>query len=156
MRELATQLGNWEAVRQEALTFLGSTHNIPTLVEVALDEGDIEQALQLLEAKKPHGTESYQWKYDYSRAPEAAFKTAERVEETYPRASIDLYQQYIEHLITGHGRGNYQVACSYLIKIRSLYEKLDEAEQWTIYIALLRKRHSRLRTLKEELAAAGL
>jgi hypothetical protein len=41
-------------------------------------------------------------------------------------------------------------------KIRSLYEKLDETEQWTTYIAWLRKRHSRLSTLKEALAAAGL
>ncbi len=50
----------------------------------------------------------------------------------------------------------YQVACSYLAKIRSLYEKLDETEQWTTYIAWLRKRHSRLSTLKEELASVGL
>jgi hypothetical protein len=34
--------------------------------------------------------------------------------------------------------------------------RVDEAEQWTNYIAWLRKRHSRLSTLKEELAAAGL
>jgi len=131
MRELATELGNWEAVRQAALTFLESAHNISTLVEVALDEGDIERALQLLAATKPHGPESYQGKYDYFLAPEAALKAAERAEEAYPRASIDLYQQYIEHLITGRGRGNYQVTCSHLIKIRSLYEKLDETEQWT-------------------------
>src|SRR5258708_37161924 len=31
MRELATQLGNWEAVRQEALMFLETTKNISTL-----------------------------------------------------------------------------------------------------------------------------
>ncbi len=34
--------------------------------------------------------------------------------------------------------------------------RVDEAEQWTTYLAWLRKRHSRLSTLKEELAAAGL
>ncbi len=156
MRELATQLGNWEAVRQAALTFLETTHDTSTLVEVALDEGDIERTLQLIEAAKPHGPEGYQWKYDYSRTPEVALKVAERTEETYPRASIDLYQQHIERLITEHGRANYQAACSYLAKIRSLYEKLDETEQWTNYIAWLRKRHSRLYTLKEELTAAGM
>jgi hypothetical protein len=156
MRELAMQLGNWEAVRQAALTFLETTHNTSTLAEVALDERDIERALQLLEATKPHGLESYQWKYDYARAPEVALKAAERAEEAYPRAAIDLYQQHVERLITGRGRGNYQVACRYLIKIRSLYEKLDETEQWTNYIAWLRKRHSRLHTLKEEMAAAAL
>ncbi len=65
-------------------------------------------------------------------------------------------QQHVERLIAGRGRSNYQVACSYLAKIRSLYEKLDETEQWTTYIAGLRKRHSRLSTLKEELIVAGL
>src|SRR6266702_7343166 len=52
MREISMELGNWEAVRQEALTFLETTKNISTLVEVALDEGDIERALQLLKATK--------------------------------------------------------------------------------------------------------
>ncbi|MFL5662921.1 MAG: glyoxalase, partial [Ktedonobacteraceae bacterium] len=156
VRELAMQFGNWETVRQGALTFLEAMQSTSTLVEIALDEGDIEQALQLLQATKPHGLESYQWQYDYSLAPEGALKTAERAEEVYPRASIDLYQQYVERLITGRGRANYQVACTYLVKIRSLYEKLDETEQWTTYLAWLRKRHSRLSTLKQELAAADL
>jgi hypothetical protein len=156
MRELATQLGNWEAVRLAALTFLEDKHNTSMLVEVALDEGDIARALQLLEATKPPGPEGYQWQYDYAQTPEVALKAAERSEEIYPRASIDLYQQHVERLITGRGRSNYQVACSYLVKVRSLYEKLDETGQWTTYIAWLRKRHSRLYTLKEELAAAGL
>ena len=156
MREISMELGNWEAVRQEALTFLETTKNISTLIEAALDEGDIKRALQLLQATKPPGPDSYQWQYDYARTPDVALKAAERAEERYPRASIDLYQQHVEHLIAGRGRSNYQIACSYLVKIRSLYEKLDETEQWTNYIAWLRKRHSRLVTLKEELAAAGL
>jgi len=156
MREISMELGNWEAVRQEALTFLETTKNISTLIEAALDEGDIKRALQLLQATKPPGPDSYQWQYDYARTPDVALKAAERAEERYPRASIDLYQQHVEHLIAGRGRSNYQIACSYLVKIRTLYEKLDETGQWTTYIAWLRKRHSRLVTLKEELAAAGL
>ena len=156
MREISMELGNWEAVRQEAIMFLEATKNISTLVEAALDEGDIERALQLLKATKPSGPDGYQWQYDYARTPEVALKAAERAEEMYPRASIDLYEQHVERLIAGRGRSNYQVACSYLAKIRSLYEKLDETEQWTNYIVWLRKRHSRLSTLKQELVAAGL
>jgi len=38
----------------------------------------------------------------------------------------------------------------------SRHEKQDEIEQWITHIAWLRKRYSRLSTLKEELAAAGL
>src|SRR5260221_2436625 len=37
MRELATQLGNWEAVRLAAFTFLEDKHNTSMLVEVGLD-----------------------------------------------------------------------------------------------------------------------
>jgi hypothetical protein len=91
VRELAMQFGNWETVRQGALTFLEAMQSTSTLVEIALDEGDIERALQLLQATKPHGLESYQWQYDSSLAPEGVLKTAERAEEAYPRASIDLY-----------------------------------------------------------------
>ena len=156
MREISMELGNWEAVRQEALMFLETTKNISTLVEAALDEGDIQRALQLLKATKPSGVDGYQWQYDYARSPEVALKAAERAEEVYPSTSIDLYQQHVERLIAGRGRSNYQVACRYLAQIRSLYEKLDETEEWTTYIAWLRKRHSRLSTLKEELTTAGL
>ncbi|HVB25803.1 MAG TPA: hypothetical protein VNG51_27950 [Ktedonobacteraceae bacterium] len=156
MRELALQLGNWEVVRQDALTFLEEKHNIPTLVEIALDEGDIERTLQLLEAAKPHGLEGYQWKYDYALAPRVAMKVAERAEDMYPRASLDLYQQYVEQLINERGRANYQGACSCLVKIRALYQQLDETGLWTSYITWIRKRHSRLSTLKQEMTAAGL
>src|SRR5437763_5174015 len=156
MREISMELGNWEVVRQEALTFLDTTKNISTLIEAALDEGDIERALQLLQATKPPGPDGYQWQYDYARTPDVALKAAERAEEIYPRASIDLYQQHVERLIARRGRANYQVVCNYLAKIRSLYEQLDETGQGTNYIAWLRKRHSRLSTLKQELVAAGL
>jgi hypothetical protein len=156
LRELATQFGTWKAVRQETLTFLETTHNISTQVAIALDEGNNEWALTLLEASKPHGHEGYQWKYDYARTPAGALKTAEHTEEAYPRASIDLYQQHVEHLITKRGRDNYQAACRYLIKIRSLYETLDETQQWINYLTWFRKRQSRLHTLKEEIAAIGL
>jgi uncharacterized Zn finger protein len=104
MREISMELGNWEAVRQEAHMFLETSNYISMLVEVALDEGDIERALQLLKAKKPSGLESYQWQYDYARTPEVALKAAECAEEIYPRASIDLYQQHVERLIAGRGQ----------------------------------------------------
>src|SRR6266566_5347584 len=45
VHDLAMQHGNWEAVRQAALAFLETTNNTSTLVEVALDEGNIERAL---------------------------------------------------------------------------------------------------------------
>ncbi len=38
------------------------------------------------------------------------------------------------------------------LRSESLLDYLDETEQWITYSAWLRKRHSRLSTLKEELA----
>jgi len=46
--------------------------------------------------------------------------------------------------------------CLCLVKIRALYQQLDETGLWTSYIAWIRKRHSRLSTLKQEMTAAGL
>ena len=155
MRELATQLGIWETKRQELLAFLQTTKHIATLVEIALDEGDVERALKLL---KGAPSSDQGWMYNYDLASRLALKAAEQAEETQPHASLDLYQQHVEQLIAaqGRGRGNYQAACSYLTKIRALYERLGEVERWTDYIFQLRKRHSRLHTLKTELTAAGL
>jgi len=65
------------------------------------------------------GSQGYQWKYNSFLASKVAIKVAESAEEAYPRASIDLYQQEIEHLITGRGRSNYQVACNYLLAMRA-------------------------------------
>lgn len=156
MRELALQLGTWKEVRQAACKFLEATRNSSLLVAIALDEGDEARALQLLEAATPHGPDGIQWKYDYIRTPEGALQAAERAEDLSPHAAIDLYQQHVEHLIAGRGRGNYQAACHYLKKIQALYEKLHKTEQWIIYLDGVRKRHSRLATLKEELNAADL
>jgi hypothetical protein len=51
---------------------------------------------------------------------------------------------------------NFQAACSYLEKVRALYEKLGEGETWTDYMAALREQNRNLRALKEELVKAGL
>jgi uncharacterized Zn finger protein len=83
-------------------------------------------------------------------------KAAEVAEEIQPYASIEIYQQYIDHLIARRGRGNYEAACTYLAKMGALYEKLAENEAWTRYITTLRAKNRSLMALKEELASEGL
>jgi uncharacterized Zn finger protein len=83
-------------------------------------------------------------------------RTDRAAEETRPREAIELYQQYAERLIALRERKNYQAACTYLVKGRALYEKLGEGEAWTSYITALRERKCNLRSLREDLAAAGL
>jgi uncharacterized Zn finger protein len=48
------------------------------------------------------------------------------------------------------------VACTFLKKVRSLYEQLGETETWKAYVTALREAHRSLRALQEELSRARL
>ena len=63
-------------------------------------------------------------RYGYYGYSNIAVAVARAAEETRPREAIELYQQYAERLIALRERKNYQVACTYLVKVRALYEKL--------------------------------
>jgi catechol 2,3-dioxygenase-like lactoylglutathione lyase family enzyme len=158
LRDLARQLGRWETLWPEVLTFLEQAQNTSLLIQIALDEGDIDNALHLLKgtAKKDHYGYTYIESYGYYGYSNIALEVARVAEETRPREAIELYQQYAERLIALRERKNYQAACTYLVKVRTLYEKLGEGEAWTSYITALREQNRNLRALKEELAAAGL
>src|SRR6266566_3393989 len=159
LRGLATRLGRWETLRPEMVAYLEQGGNTRLLIQIALDEGEIDKALQLLKgmAKK----DSYGYTYDggygyYGYSSNIALEVAGAAEETRPREAIELYRQYAERLIAMRDRKNYQAACTYLLKMRALYEKLGENEAWTGYITALREQNRNLRALKEELARARL
>ena len=132
--------------------------NTTLLIQIALDEGDIDRALQLLKGmarKDIHGY-TYNNSYGYYGFGDIALQVARAAEEARPREAIELYRQSAERLIALRGRQNYQEACKSLAKMRALYEKLGELEAWTTYITALREQNRNLRALREELAAAGL
>jgi catechol 2,3-dioxygenase-like lactoylglutathione lyase family enzyme len=158
LRELANKLGRWETVRPDLLAFLEKSRNISLLIQIALDEGNIDNALQLLKgiAKKDIHGYTYNYGYSYYRHGNIDLEVARAAEETRPHEAVELYQQHVERLIAQRGRQNYQEACKYLAKIRTLYEKLAEGEVWTSYITALREQNRNLRALKEELANAAL
>jgi uncharacterized Zn finger protein len=112
IRELAAPLDRWEAVRPALRLFLQEARRDDLLIQVYLDEGEIDHALEAVKAKR---TPSYGY-YGYSMALEVA----KAAEETRPRAALDLYQQHAEGLIAQQGRQNYQQACRYLAKVRRL------------------------------------
>ena len=92
----------------------------------------------------------------YDQNKDVAFEVARAAPETRPRAAIELYRQFAERLIAMRDRKRYELACTYLVKVRALYERLGEAEAWTSYMTALREQNRNLRALKEELANAGL
>jgi catechol 2,3-dioxygenase-like lactoylglutathione lyase family enzyme len=158
MRDLAGQLGRWETLRPELLNFLDKEHNTTLLIQIALDEADIDRALALLKAEEKRnqgraGMYSYSYGFGYQ---DMTLKVAQVAEETRPREAIEIYQKHAERQIAQKERKFYQYACEYLVKVRALYEKIGENEEWKSYIAALREKNRNLRALKEELANAGL
>src|SRR6266487_1720978 len=158
LRDLARRLKCWETLRPEVLAFLEQTSNTRLLIQIALDEGNIDEALQRLKGivKKDRYGSTYEDGYGYYGSGTIALEVARAAEETRPREAIEIYRQYAERLIAMRGRQNYQQACKYLAKMRVLYEKLGENEAWTNYITALREQNRNLRALKEELTHAGL
>jgi uncharacterized Zn finger protein len=114
--------------------------------------------LELL--RKTAQKDSFGYIYTYGSSyygyGDIALEVARVAEETRPREATELYRQHAERLIAQRGRQNYQEACTYLAKMRVLYEKLGDGEAWTSYITTLREQNRNLRAFKEELAAAGL
>ncbi len=158
LRTLARQLDRWETLRLELLAFLQQSGKAIILIEISLDEGDIEKALQLLKGTASKDTYGYTYGsgYGYYGYRDISLVVAAAAEEMNPREALELYRQYAERLIAMRGRQNYQQAIEYLKRVRTLYERLGEREAWTTYIATLREHNRNLRALKEELANAGL
>jgi uncharacterized Zn finger protein len=158
LRDLAGRLNRWEDLRRELLAFLEQASNTSLLIQISLDEGDIDHVLHLLKgtAKKDYRSYTYLDSYGYFGHSNLALEVARAAEETQLREAIELYQHYAERLIALRERKNYQAACTYLVKMRTLYEKLGEREAWASYITLLREQNRNLRALKGELADAGL
>jgi catechol 2,3-dioxygenase-like lactoylglutathione lyase family enzyme len=157
LRTLAQQLQRWDTLRPEILALLESHGNTVLLIEISLDDGAIDDALQRLQgmARQDRHGYIYQGSGFYGRGS-IALTVAKAVEETRPRAAIELYRQYAERLIALRDRKNYREASEYLAKMRVLYEKLGEMDGWTRYITALREQNRALRALKEELERAGL
>ena len=154
IRQLAQQLDRWESVRAEIMAYVQQSHNTALQIEIALDEGQIELALQLLQAERqtedrrngPYGSGNFN----------VGIEVAKAAEESHPQKSIEIYQAYVETRIEWRGRENYQVACQYLTSIRRLYQKLGRNDAWTTYIVALREQHRNLPALRDELAKAKL
>ncbi|TMC14997.1 MAG: hypothetical protein E6J34_23080 [Chloroflexi bacterium] len=148
IRLIASQLQSWDTVREELLAFLNKQDSTGLLIAIALDEDDVDRALELYRAKPRL---SY-----YYNGHNLIHDIARVAEEKRPLAAIDLYQRYAEHLITGRSRESYRQACDYLKKAHDLYEKLGQQAVWSTYISSLMDKNRTLRALKEEINKAHL
>lgn len=148
LRALAQAQGGWDELRAGILRRLARDGKHALLTEIALIEGDVSAALAAL--AKIKGA------FAFSGGEPLRIRVARAAEKSHPRDALAIYRTTAEQLIRAKGRDNYRVAAAHLTRVRTLYAKLGEEQQWRTLIAGLREQHKRLRALREELDQAGL
>jgi len=143
LRQLAEQLGVWPQARSEALEIIAQNNHTGLLIEIALDEGDVVRALQLLPQVSPGRS--------YMRG-----EVAKAAQADYPREAIRLYQEMAEEAIAIRQRKSYSHAASLLRLVGELYKRLGDGAGWTKYYGALKNRYGNLPALQDELRKAGL
>jgi hypothetical protein len=154
IRQLAQRLDRWDEVRSELLAYVKQSRQTDVEIEIALDEGQVNLALELLKAGEqtkdlrngPYGSTNLN----------VGIEVAKAAAENYPQEAIEIYQRYVDMRIEWRGRENYHTACQYLLSIRKLFQKIGRSDEWTTYIAALREQNRNLPALKDELAKAKL
>ena len=81
IRQLAEQLGQWETVQAEILAFLKKSDNTTLQIKIALEEGQVEQALKLLQSQQ-QSQESRNG--PYANAFDVGIDVAKAAEESHP------------------------------------------------------------------------
>jgi len=149
LRALARPLGCWCELRKSLIARLDEEENQTLLMEIYLQEGEVDQALETLEEMR---AASGRVRMHLGLTPRVAWAA----EEARPRDAIHLYVQTVERLIAYRGRHNYAATATYVKGIRGLYQRLDETATWQATIGALRDGNRRLRALRDELKKAGL
>ena len=154
LRRLAKKLKRWNTIQSEVIEYLKQTHNVTLQIEIALDEKQIEQALQLLQAEW-QAVEQKNRLYGSVR-PDVVINVAKAAEKSHPQDAIKIYQQSIAALIEQRGREYYHTAAQYLKTVRTLYTNIGKSDEWTNYIETIREQNRKLPALKDEMAKAKL
>lgn len=139
-----TELGRLEEVRADALSALKREKKTGALVEIALDEGDVAGALELLPCAGRHGRPDYRQ------------EVAEAAEKDHPQEALALYREMSGSAIGERPRGSYQKAAQHLKRARALYERLGARDDWDAHLRELRARYANLPALQDELRKARL
>ena len=144
LRELSRKLGTWDQVRADALKALEGSQRFGPLTEIALHEGDVPQALELLPRLQPWERGHYQW------------QVAQAAEKSHPREALALYTELVEHAIRGRDRRTYQQAVQYLKRMKAVHKSLNAVSDWGAYLQSLRAQYRHLPALQDEMRQAHL
>jgi hypothetical protein len=173
IRQAERELRDWGKMWGILLAFLPDSEQINLMIDLYLEEGEIDLALEAFQSKMVAvqtgpGERDVTWEAPKSWRGEhdgwggyldwfhLACKVASAAEYPRPHAALTIYQREISRLIDRRGAGAYQWACELLGRVRALYMLLGRAEEWEVYITSLRREHRRLTGLKRAMAQAGL
>jgi uncharacterized Zn finger protein len=143
LRKFAQSLGTWDTLRSKIIQQLEQSKQTIVLIDIAVEEGDGDRALQLLRSDP---------RSQFTRAE----AVAKAIESTRPQDSIALYNQLANHFIEQRQRGAYQSAAGYLKRVKALHEATRTEEDWRSTIQQIRTKYARLPALQDELNKAGL
>ncbi len=144
LRELGEKLKSWEKVRTRLLSALEDKKAWDALLQIALHEGQVDRALELLPQVPFRGWRNYRE------------EVAKAAEKERPRDAVVLYREMSENAIRHKQRPSYRQAAKYLSKMKTIYNRLGKPGECEKYIARLRKEYARYPALQDELDKAGL
>jgi tetratricopeptide (TPR) repeat protein len=150
IKKLAIPINQWPDLRTETVDWLTDHQQFSVLVEIYLEEGEIDLALDALENARI--ATRYRWEYPYS----LQIIVAKAAEETRPERAIQLYLDRIKRLIEIRGRDHYAEAANYLKIVQEIYKRLEQQEYWQSLIASLRQENRNLPAFQDELKKAKL
>ncbi len=150
MKMLAVQLDNWLEVRSETLEKLSENKSFSLIVEIYLDEGEIDPALEAMERARS----AARHRLDYPNSLE--LQVAKAAENSRPEQAIRLYLNQVNSLIDQRGRGNYFEAANLLKVVRRINQRLGKQDEWQALITSLRQENRGLPAFQDELDKAGL
>jgi len=138
----AQKTDDWERIRLQLLHVLEGEKRWPELLAIALVEGEASRALELYSRVSP----SLRWNYRKDLAHVA--------EEDFPAEAAALYREMAQEHIRQQRREAYREAARCLVRAKALFERTGD--RWEEYMAGLKARYPRHKTLWEELRSAGL
>jgi len=144
VKGLAEALGQETEICPRLLASLEQKGDHGVLVEIYLQEGEIDRAIETVGKLRGYSVEPY------------LVRVAQAAEEPRPRQAIAFYQDLANRQIAHTNRGAYQTAAGYLSRAKGLYQRLGEEQIWRAYITDLRAQYPRHRALQDELNKAGL
>ena len=147
IRKLAQAAGTWASVRSELLADLAKRKGFGLLTQIHLDENEIDAAFETIEKS--------QRAFPYFSS-DLRLQVAKAAEETRPRDALRIYLQAAERIVKARNRGAYSEACKYLVRARTLYQKLGEDAAWEQYLRKLKEETKSMRAFKAEMARARL